>query len=156
MGIAVTGDEVLGAIGMTAKHLKGSGTWLWHEPVLSFCQQKKKKTGKKSFKYLQTSTTTYFILCEIRSVLLSMKSAALCQGTRTEPAVGVKSGSCPDLQPYTGVSIQQRPSGVFGVVPPEPALLGKSLHQAHNCLLHPKHGTFHRVHQSLGFHFSTL
>lgn len=104
-----------------------------------------KKTGKKSFKYLQTSTTTYFILCEIRSVLLSMKSAALWQGTRTEPAVGVKSGSCPDLQPYTGLSIQQRPSGVFGVVPPEPALLGKSLHQAHNCLLHPKHGTFHRV-----------
>lgn len=153
MGIAVTGDEVLSAMGMTVKHLRGSGTWLWHEPVLSFCQQ---KTGKKSFKYLQTSTTTYFILCEIRSVLLSMKSAALWQGTRTEPAVGVKSGSCPDLQPYTGVSILQRPSEVLGVVLPEPALLGESLHLAHNCLLHPKHGTFHRVHQSLGFHFNTL
>lgn len=43
MGIAVTGDEVLGAMGMTVKHLRGSETWLWHEPVLSFCQQKKQE-----------------------------------------------------------------------------------------------------------------
>lgn len=43
MVIAVTGDEVLGAMGMTVEHLRGSETWLWHEPVLSFCQQKKNR-----------------------------------------------------------------------------------------------------------------